>query len=346
MDSLTFLQQRDKARPQPVFVLHGDEEFLKRQCSLAIRSVVLGPEDDGFGLSSYPGDKATWSQVIEDLQTLPFFGPRRLVIIESADPFVSRERQRLEKYFAEVKEKPDASGILVLDVQSWTATTKLAKMTPDAWLLTCKPPASQHLPQWCMQWCEKSHGKKLAPAAARLLVDHVGSEMGLLDSEMEKLAVYAGNNPQIDARDVDQLVGQSRSENTWQIFDLIGSGAVGEALSFLQRLIDQGEDPLRLLGAFSMQMRRLAQASRLKSQGVSLQESMNRAGIPNFPMARQAAEKQMRHLGMSRLDRLYDWLLEVDLGMKGGSQLPPATLLERLVIRLARSRPGQEAIKK
>ena len=30
----------------------------------------------------------------------------------------------------------------------------------------------------------------------------------------------------------------------------------------------------------------------------------------------------MRHLGRRRLARLYEWLLEVDLGSKGGSQLP------------------------
>ena len=47
-------------------------------------------------------------------------------------------------------------------------------------------------------------------------------------------------------------------------------------------------------------------------------------------------EQQLRHLGRRRLDRLYDWLLEADLGLKGSSQLPPRTLLERMVVQLAR----------
>jgi hypothetical protein len=45
---------------------------------------------------------------------------------------------------------------------------------------------------------------------------------------------------------------------------------------------------------------------------------------------------QMRHLGQRRLARLYDWLLEVDLGSKGGSQLPERVLFERLIVRMAR----------
>lgn len=339
MDSLTFLDRLDKAKPQPLYVLHGDEDFLKRQCLLALRRLLLGPEEDSFALTTYPGDKATRAAVNDDLHTRPFVGPRRVIVLEAADPFVTRERAWLEKYFTEASKAPPP-GVLVLDVTSWTSTTKLAKQTPDAWLLTCKAPPSQQVTQWAVAWCQSRHGKQLAAGAARLLVDLIGPEMGLLNQEMEKLAVYVGTAGKIEAKDVDALVGRHRAEITWQIFDLIGKGAVSEALTFLQRLLDQGEEPMKLLGGFSFTLRKLAQAARLSSQGVSLHESMTRAGIPNFPAARQAAEQQMRHLGKRRLDKLYEWLLQTDSGMKGGSTLPPATLLERLVVQLARTRMG------
>jgi DNA polymerase-3 subunit delta len=169
-----------------------------------------------------------------------------------------------------------------------------------------------------------------------MLVDLVGTEMGLLDQELAKLATYAGSNSRIDEADVDQLVGQSRAENTWKIFDLIGAGQIGAALTMLDRLLDQGEEPLRLLGAFSMQLRRLAQAARLYSQSTSLPDALEQAGVP--PFGRRSAEQQVRHLGRRRLDMIFDWLLETDLGLKGSSQLPPRTLLERLVVQLARGR--------
>ena len=40
MDSLTFLERLDKAKPQALYVLHGDEQFLKRQVQQAITSQV------------------------------------------------------------------------------------------------------------------------------------------------------------------------------------------------------------------------------------------------------------------------------------------------------------------
>jgi DNA polymerase-3 subunit delta len=330
MDSLTFLQGAAKAKPRPIYVLHGEEQFLKRRVTAALRKLVLGPDDDGFSLSSHEGDKASWAEIHDELETLPFLSPRRLVIIDRAEPFVTRERPRLEKYFAE----PSKTGVLVLDVQSWPANTKLAKLLPESATIVCKTPAVQKLPEWCGQWCADQHGKTLSASAARLLVDLVGPDMGLLDQEMAKLAIYVGSSSRIDTADVDQLVGQSRIENTWKIFDLIGAGQTGAALALLDRLLDQGEEPLRLLGAFSMQLRRLAQAARLHSQGESAPDALERAGVP--PFGRKSAEQQVRHLGRHRLDLIYDWLLETDLGLKGSSQLPPRILLERLVVQLAR----------
>ena len=332
MDSLTFLQGAAKAKPRPIYVLHGDEHFLKRRVLAALRSLVLGPDDDGFGLTTRDGDKANWAEIHDELETLPFLSSRRLVILDRADPFVTRERPRLEKYFAE----PSKTGVLVLDVQSWPANTKLAKLLPEAATIVCKAPDARKLPEWCVEWCAAQHGKPLAVPAARMLVDLVGADMGLLDQEMAKLAIYAGSNSRIDAADVDQLVGQSRAENTWKIFDLIGAGQAGAALTLLDRLFDQGEEPLRLLGAFSMQLRRLAQVARLHSQGQSLSDALEQAGVP--PFGRRSAEQQVRHLGRRRLDQIYDWLLETDLGLKGSSQLPPRTLLEKLVVQLARGR--------
>jgi DNA polymerase-3 subunit delta len=179
-----------------------------------------------------------------------------------------------------------------------------------------------------------AHGKQLSAPAAAMLVDLVGPEMGQLDQELAKLAAYAGEAARVDAGDVDALVGSSRGESTWKIFDAMAAGRPAEALEILDRLFDHGEDPLRVLGAFSMQLRRLAQAYRLTGQGQSLPAALAEAGVP--PFAVRGAEQQLRHLGRRRADRLYDWLLETDLGLKGASALPPRTLMERLVVRLAR----------
>jgi hypothetical protein len=54
MDALTFIDKPPKAKPQPVYVVTGDEDFLKRQAIAALKKAVLGEGDDAFGLSTRP----------------------------------------------------------------------------------------------------------------------------------------------------------------------------------------------------------------------------------------------------------------------------------------------------
>src|SRR5438874_8045291 len=135
MDALTFLEQSSRAAAQPVHVVYGDEDFLRRQVLAALRRVVLGPDEEAsVGLSSYPGDRAVWSAVHDELLTLPFLCPRRLVVVENADAFVSAHRPQLEKY----AQAPSANGVLVLEVKSWPATTRLYRMLDGPAAINCK----------------------------------------------------------------------------------------------------------------------------------------------------------------------------------------------------------------
>jgi DNA polymerase-3 subunit delta len=332
VDALTFL---DRPRIHPLYVVHGDEDLLRRLVIQAIRRTVLGDVtgDADFAYSAHAGDKATFAAVVDEWQTVPLFGERRLVVVESADPFVTLHRAALETLVGNLP----AGGSLVLDVKSWPSTTRLARMVDTKATIECKAPAAFKMPQWCIHWATSQHGKQLTPPAAGLLVDLIGPEMGLLDQELLKLALYVGERKQIDVEDVDILVGRSRTDGTWKIFDAVGAGNAQEALKLLDRLLDQGEDPFRILGAFSKHLRQLAQAARLAVLGQPLGLALEQAGIHRFGL--RGAEQQLKHLGRQRATQLYDWLLEIDQGFKGGSQLSQRTLLERLVVRMARKEP-------
>ena len=334
MDSLAYLG-KPPAKPQAVYILHGDEDFLKRQCREVLVAKALGDGDASFALSNFVGDKnLAFSTIRNELDTLPFLSSVRVVVVEQADPFVTEHRPALEKYVA----APSKIGVLVLEVKAFPETTKLAKALPDAAKLACKAPAGHKLAEWCIGRSANHHGKRLTADGAGLLVDLVGSQMGLLDQELGKLAVAVGAKPTIDAPDVDQFVGRSRAANVFQILSAIGEGQPARALGILSNLFEEGEDPLAVLGPLTSQLRKLATVNRLVGQGLSLGQAMDGAKVPNWPQARQEAEKQVKHLGRRRLDALPEWLVEINLGLKGGNPLPPQLQVERLIVKLARPR--------
>ncbi|MDB5311225.1 MAG: holA [Gemmataceae bacterium] len=332
MDALQFLDKSAKAKRQPVYALVGDEDFFKRQVREGIISAALGDADPAFAVSVYQGDKLDFSTVRNDLDTLPFLSPCRIVVVETADPFVTEHRPSLERYVAH----PSAVGTLVLEVKLFPESTKLAKALPDVAKIACKAPPASRLPAWCTQWARVRHGKKLNQDAADLLVELVGPAMGLLNQELDKLAVAVGKKPAIDAADVDRLVGRSKSADVFRIMDAVGDGTPAVALGILETLFAEGEDPMAVLGPLTWQLRQLAAVGRQLAQGQSLIPAMEAVRIPGF--RRQSVEKQVRWLGLRRLGQLTGWLVEINFGLKGGNPLPERVQVERLVVKLARPR--------
>ena len=326
MDALAFLE-KPPAALAPLYVVHGDEAFLRRLAIEALRNQAVG--DDESAVSGFAGDNTEFAAVWAVLTSAPFFAPKRVVVVAEADPFVTKYRSLLEKKVA--GELPD-SGLLILDVRTWPSNTRLAKLAED--VIVCKAP-SRGLSAWAVKWTQTRHKKELPAAAADLLVELVGPEMGLLDKEIEKLAIYVGDKKTISAEDVDKLVGNSRTEDVWKILDLVGQGKPADSLRMLQRSLEKGEEPMRLVGTLASQLRKLALAARrsviLK---LPLAQTLAQSGIP--PFAQRGAEQQLRHLTRARALRLYDMLLELNLDLRGNSPLPVETLLERFLLRLSK----------
>jgi DNA polymerase-3 subunit delta len=334
MDALVFLDSVAQAKRRPVYVLFGDEDFLKRRCQDAIIQQIIGDRDADFAVSSYSGDKLDFSTVRNDLDTPAFLAPVRVVVVDQADSFITEHRESLERYVV----APSKVGVLILDAKSFPETTKLAKALPDAAKLVCKAPPVMQLPGWCVRWAKARYGKKLSGDAAEVLVERVGPTMGLLDQELTKLATAIGASPEITAADVDRLVGRSREADVFRILDAIGEGNPAEALTVLGQLFDEGQEALAILAPISANLRKLATADRLIAQGYTTGPALDAAGVPKWPKIRAGTERLYRHLGRRRVGQLTDWLVELNLGLKGGNPLPPRLQLERLIVKLARPR--------
>lgn len=330
VNAFEFLESRYTGPCQAVYVLAGEERLLKTEALERIRHLALGTAEADYALSSYSGDDVTLADVRAELETLPFLAPRRLVVIRDADAFVTRYREGLENYF----QRPSPHGVLVLDVKSWRSNTRLAKLLPAQGLVECSVPEYQagqrQVRAWLMQRAGTRHGKKLQPQAADRLLLYHGLDLGILDQELAKLAVYVGEAGEISPEAVQTLSGRSREAEVWPILDLLSRGDRAGSLRLLGQLLDQGNEPLQVLGAFSWHLRRLAQVHRLRQQGLSVLAAAKQAGLHRADQA----EQLLSRLG-PRADRLYDWLLDADLRLKSSNDLPPRAVLERLVVRLA-----------
>lgn len=319
----------------PLYAVYGDDPYLRRESLGAITRAVLGAGADDLAVTTFPGDGASLADVMDELHTLPFLSRRRVVVVDPADTFVTAHRRDLEAY----AERPSATASLVLVVKTWPATTRLAKLVAQHGLpVECKAPKEAELPDWLAELARQREDATLDREAARLLVELIGPEVGLLVSELAKLAVYVGERKKIRREDVAAIVGAGRVETIWRTLEAATTGRAREALDDLDRLLSSGEHPVGLLAAISASLRKVHHAGALRRARRELRDACREAGIPPYPGAIDLTGRQHAHLGPRRVEALPARLLKADMDLKGDSALAPRVVLESLLLELARPR--------
>ena len=311
----------------PVIVVWGEQRHLKQEAVQRLRKVVI--DDDDNSCTRFTGNDATLQAVSDELHTVSMWGDRRLVIVENADDFVTKFRAGLEK----LVEKPAKKSVLVLDVDSWPKNTRIYKQVQAKGLdIDCSPLKGTQLFKWLQETATETYKQTISREAASLLVELVGDQLGMLDTELAKLASYVGSKGKIDVGDVKSLVGGWRTETTWAMNDATRDDDLNFALTALDQLLTANEPPIKLLGGIGYTFRKFSLSAEL-ARTLSLDQALRQAGT--FPQAIGAGQSYLRRLGRGKAERILQKLRATEAGLKGANPLPERIQLERLLIQLA-----------
>ncbi len=367
--AIEFLAREKTPSVPAVCVLFGDEPLLKSESLARLRTEVLSGEDGELSVTVFDGDDAEAREVFDELATMSMFGSgRRLVVVENADDFVSKHRQALQDYC----EKPRSNSVLVIEVDSWPANTKLFKKVAEIGLaINCNLPKNRFgevdqsaALKWLAARAERQHHVRLATDAGEMLLEIVGPQLGRLDQELAKLALLAGGkaeggrrkaegesggseagqllNRVVSRELVEQSVGGWRAKTVWVMIEFALDGKAAAALLELDRLLLAGEEPIALLAMMSGSLRRMAAAARIveiaeaQRRRISLSDALREAGVAPKPFVLEKTSRQLRQITRQRAKKIYGWLLDADLALKSTSSSGTRArlVLEKLIVKL------------
>lgn len=291
--------------------------------------------DRSLACAEYDGQRAadqggpSLAAVFDDLATLPFLAPRRVVVVREADAFVTAHREKLEKYLT----KPAPTGTLILECRSFPKTTRLYKAATAAGGLVreCKKLGGRALLEFVVAEAAARH-KRIDSAATAQLVDCVGQDTGVLASEVEKLCLYAADRATITAEDVSALVGQTREERVFAALDAAATGRLPDALRLWhQVLATDPEAVYKALGGIAYRVRQWLNAHRMVKEGLDIAEI-----APKVLMWRREHELQtiLKRLSPTLLRRFLAAIADLDSQAKSGTRSID-TGIEVMLARLA-----------
>lgn len=300
-------------------------------------------------MTQFDGETTKWSDLRDDLATASLFdfGEKRTIVIRGADKFVSDHRPELEKHVA----NPGSASRFILELSSLASNTRLYKaISKDHVLIACNPSTDKKLGvtgasrrKFLTSYVATRHKTALGNAAADALIEMLGEDIGMIDTEIAKLALYCDDGKPIDEALVRDIVAGWQGKTVWQITDAIAEGNAAEALRQLDKLMSGGQRPIALLPQIAWSLRRLGLATAVvqhreaEGRKWQLEDALSLAGI-HRPSDIQRSKAQLKGLGRDRAKHLLAWLLDADLRLKGthSQEGRDRFLLEQFVIRLAK----------
>ncbi|HEX7125368.1 MAG TPA: DNA polymerase III subunit delta [Thermodesulfobacteriota bacterium] len=325
----------------PAVVLFvGEEARLVDRGLARLREAVVPAAQRDFNEDRLRADDLDAPRLEDSLRTLPVLGGRRLVIVRDAHRLEDRGArcEAMQAALVAYVEAPVETTVLALAAEKVDRRLKVWKAVEKVGVVVdCGPPDEATLPAR-LEAEAAAAGVRFEPGAARFLVELAGHDLGVLEGEVAKLAAFVGEGGRITAESVRQMLESRRAGETsvFEWVDAVAARRTDDALTGLARLLDAGEEPLRLLALLARQVRLVLATRSMLARGASTQEVAERVVPRARFLARKLVDQARQHRDRD-LFEMHDALVEADLALKS-SPASQRFVMERLVLALCRPR--------
>ncbi|MEH7885434.1 DNA polymerase III subunit delta [Bacillus sp. JJ1609] len=326
-----------KKQIDPVYLLYGTEAFLINETKQLLIEHVLDDEEKDFNLSVYDLEETPIEVALEDAETFPFMGEKRLVILQNP-VFLTSEKSKgkvehnlgkLEEYLSQ----PAPYSIVVFSApyEKLDERKKITKeLKRKAAVIEAKKLTEQELVTWVKERASLS-GVEIEKDAIELLLSLAGTNLFMLTSEIDKLSLYAGESRSINKEIVDRLTARSLEQNIFTLVDKVVHRNVEGALRIYYDLLKQNEEPIKILSVITGQIRLIYQVKELSRKGYGQQQIAGTLKIHPFRV--KLAAGQAGSFSDEELMRIIKLLADADYQMKTGG-MRKEMLIEMILFQI------------
>lgn len=296
----------------PVYLLYGEEAYLKRQYRDKLKK-ALSAEGDTMNTSVFEGKGISTGEIIDLAETMPFFADRRLILIENSGLFKSAAED-LAEYMKEIA----ASTCFVFVEEEVDKRSRMFKNVKAAGrVVEFKKQSDSVLVQWILGRLKRENKNITQPVMQQFLTA-VGTDMENIDKELEKLLCYCMDRDVITAADVAAVCVQQTQNKIFEMVNAIGEKDQKKALNLYYDLLALKEPPMRILFLIARQFQILLQLKELAGKGFDNKFIAGKAGVPEFALRRNLA--QARGFPRERLYRAVADCVEAEEAVKTGNR--------------------------
>lgn len=303
-------EQIKKNELKQVYLLYGEEAYLRHQYRDKLIA-ALCPEDDEMNLSRFEGKGISSVEVTDLADTLPFFAPHRVIVIENSGWF----KNGSDGFEDKLKAFPDTTYMIFVESEVDKRGKLYKTVNSIGYAAEMKTPKDKELLAWITIQC-KQEGKQITESAAQYLLEQGGTNMNMLQMELEKLFSYTAEASMIRLEDVEAVCSNQAENQIFDMLDAIGNQNREKALELYHDLLSLREPAMRILYLLTRQIHILLQVSEMTRLNLDNGSIASKAGIPPFTVGKY--KSQIGHFSYSELLNMLEQCQEVDAGIKRG----------------------------
>jgi len=284
-----------------------------------------------------PGGAPDAEALVASVPAMSLTASRRYLLAVGVERWTAKQAKLIVEALADLP--PDLTLVLAAHEQppKLRAPKGLADAVRKAGgeVLEYEAPKARQLPAWLVAEAER-RGFELDPDAARLLAERMGDGTVRLATELDRLAVWAGDGGRVEREDLEAMVADTSEEASWNLADALLDRNPAGALVTAERLTGQGEALTPLVYQAAKRLREAHRALTELERGRSPKEVES-----SLEMHPYAAKLLVRRISGGNVDEVRAAtcaIADLEWWTRGGSDYPEEVALTLALRRAAGAR--------
>lgn len=303
-----------------VYLVQGKEPYLQELARKVFLETIVAPEDQDLNVGRFNMEEVSIQTAIQDAESVPFFGERRLVLVDNPSFFTGEKEkksmdhqlERLQAYL----ENPMESSVMVFfaPYDKLDQRKKIVKLLKKVAVLLDASELTERDVKQYIRDSLRNHQYSIQEEALETLL--VKTQYSLTNSmkELDKLTIASIDTKMIPLELVESLVAKTLEQNIFELGESILKKEGVKALQIYHDMLLQKEDPLKMNAILLGQFRLLLQVSYLKREGYQEPEIQKTLGV--HPYRVKIALQQSRRFGLPLLEKAFMQLVDTEYALK------------------------------
>lgn len=277
---------------KPVYLLYGEETFLKNSYKNKLKEAIIG--DDTMNFSYFEGKNLDVDELIRMADTMPFFSEKRMVLIEESNFFKSAADE-LVSYLPSM---PDTTCLVFVESQVDKRNRMFKKVRELGYAAELERQDTAQLAKWAAGLLTRE-GRKITGRTMELFLSKTGDDMEHIRMELEKLVSYTNGREVITDEDVETVCTVRVTNRIFDMVTAMVNRQTRKAMDLYEDLLALKEPPMRILFLIARQFNQLLQVKELMGKGMDKSAIASRLKLQPFvtgkimPQAKQFSREQI-----------------------------------------------------